>query len=179
MIILASGSPRRLELLGRLQIPFAVDAADVDESASGGAEDIVRTLSRRKAEAVAARHPGKQVLAADTVVCLGDAILGKPEDPTDAARMLRMLSGRWHEVWTGVCVIDAKCLRQGAACTRVRFTELSEADIARYVETGDPLDKAGAYAIQGMAGFFIDRVEGCPHNVMGLPLALTKTLLGR
>jgi len=108
---------------------------------------------------------------------VSDGILGKPQDAEDAVRMLRRLSGQWHEVYTGVCVARADAVAADAAVTRVHFTDITEDEIRRYVATGDPMDKAGAYAIQGMAGMFIDRIEGCPHNVMGLPLALTKMLL--
>lgn len=177
-VVLASGSPRRRELLGLMGVDFIVDAADVDETCEGDGREVVLTLSRRKAEAVAGRHPDAAVLAADTVVVCGD-VLGKPADAEDAARMLRMLSGRWHDVYTGVCVIRGGDVRCEAAHTRVHFTPLSDAEIDRYVATGDPMDKAGAYAIQGMAGMFIDTIEGCPHNVMGLPMALTKELLNR
>lgn len=175
-VLLASGSPRRRELLARMGIDYSVDAPDVDETCGGAAVDVARTVARRKALAVAARHPDSLVLAADTVVDC-DGILGKPVDAADAEAMLRRLSGRWHTVYTGVCVIAGGAIREGVAETRVHFTDVPDAAIARYVATGDPMDKAGAYAIQGMAGMFIDRVEGCPHNVMGLPLALTKALL--
>lgn len=175
-IVLASGSPRRRELLTRMGVAFIVDVADVDERCSGLPRDVVITLSMRKAEAVSARHPGELVLAADTIV-YSDAILGKPHDPADAARMLRILAGRWHEVYTGICTIKAGNVRCEAALTRVHFTPLSEDEIDAYVATGEPMDKAGAYGIQGMAGMFIDRIDGCPHNVMGLPMALTKQLL--
>jgi len=159
-------------------VSFSVDAADVDERCEGSPQEVVLTVSRRKAEAVAAKHPDETVLAADTIVACG-GILGKPSGEEDAMRMLRKLSGRWHEVYTGVCVINTGRILTGAALTRVHFTDIPEADIRRYVATGDPMDKAGAYAIQGMAGMFIDRIEGCPHNVMGLPLALTRGLLCR
>ena len=175
-LVLASASPRRRELLERMGLSFVVDAADVDEACEGSAREVVSAVSRRKAEAVAPRHPGAVILSADTVVDCG-GILGKPLDEADASRMLRLLSGRWHEVYTGVCVLSDGAARSGIAATRVHFIDLTEGDIARYVKTGEPLDKAGAYGIQGMAGMFIDRIEGCPHNVMGLPLSLTHTLL--
>jgi len=175
-IILASGSPRRIELLTRMGITFEVDAADVDETASGDAPSVVRMLAQRKAMAVASRHPDGVVLAADTVVdCNG--ILGKPMDAADAHRMLRALSGRWHAVYTGVCTIYKKQIHCEVAISRVHFIDLSDGDIARYIATGDPMDKAGAYGIQGMAGMFIDEINGCPHNVMGLPMALVKRLI--
>lgn len=175
-LVLASASPRRSELLARMGFTFAVDAPNVDEHVDGGARDVVRLLAQRKADAVAARLPEATVLAADTVVDCG-GVLGKPVDEADAARMLRLLSGRWHEVHTGVCVIRDGLHFEGVETTRVHFTAMSDHDISRYIATGDPFDKAGAYAIQGMTGMFIDRIEGCPHNVMGLPLALTRKLL--
>ncbi len=175
-IILASGSPRRSELLARMGVSFFVDAADVDESYSGEPVDTVLTLARRKAEAVAIRYTDNIVLAADTIVFCED-IMGKPVNEQDAARMLRKLSGRWHEVYSGVCAIYKGAVRTGSDMTRVHFVPLSDEDIARYIVSGEPMGKAGAYGIQGMAGMFIDRVEGCPHNVMGLPLALTRSLL--
>lgn len=178
LIVLASGSPRRSELLARMGVTFIVDAANVDERCTGDAKQVVQTLSLRKAYAVAPRHPKAIVLAADTVVDC-DGILGKPVDITDAARMLRKLSGRWHDVYTGVCVIFEGSIHADVAHTRVHFIDWTDDDIACYVATGESMDKAGAYGIQGMAGMFIDRIEGCPHNVMGLPMALTKKLLMR
>ena len=176
LIVLASGSPRRSELLSRMGVSFIVDASNVDERCDGGACEKVRILSHRKALAVAEKHPDAIVLAADTVVDCG-GILEKPADEREAFQMLRTLSGRWHEVYTGVCVICQKEARAGVECTRVRFVELSDEDIHRYIQTGESMDKAGAYGIQGMAGMFIDRIEGCPHNVMGLPMALANRLI--
>lgn len=175
-IVLASASPRRRELLARMGTPFIIDAAEVDETIAGDAESAVKALALRKAQAVAPRHPGCIILAADTVVDC-DGVLGKPRDEAEAARMLSRLSGRWHDVYTGICTIYAGQTRCEAARTRVHFTRMTTEDIARYVATGESLDKAGAYGIQGMAGMFIDEIQGCPHNVMGLPLALTKRLL--
>lgn len=175
-VVLASGSPRRREILTRMGVSFLVDVADVDEACEGIAQDVARTVAMRKAEAVAPRHPQAVVLAADTVVEAG-GILGKPKDEEDAARMLRLLSDRWHEVYTGVCTIHRGNMRCELAVTRVHFVALTQEDIDRYLLTGDQVDKAGAYGIQGMAGMFIDRIEGCPYNVMGLPMALTKRLL--
>ncbi|HIQ62830.1 MAG: Maf family protein [Christensenellales bacterium] len=176
-IWLASGSPRRRELLERMGVSFAVEAANVDETAEGGPRETVLAVSRRKAEAVAARHPGETVLAADTVVFCG-GILGKPRSEAEARDMLKRLSGNWHEVYTGVCVVRDGQTDVRVEVTRVHFVSLSQADIEAYVATGEPMDKAGAYGIQGRAGVFIDRIEGCPHNVMGLPLALTREMLG-
>jgi len=175
-IVLASGSPRRSELLARMGWPFIVDASNVDEHCLGSACEKVRILSCRKAEAVAVKHSNAVVLAADTVVDC-DGILEKPVDESDAFRMLAKLSGRWHEVYTGVCVICDQKAHEGVERTRVRFVALSDNDIVRYIKAGESMDKAGAYGIQGMAGMFIDRIEGCPHNVMGLPMALTNRLI--
>lgn len=175
-IVLASASPRRAELLARMGVSFVVDAADVDESCEGSAWEVVTALARRKAAAAAGRHPNDIILAADTVVLCG-SILGKPEDSGDARRMLETLSGRWHEVYTGVCICKGAEMRFDAAVTRVHFTPMTQEEISRYIATGEPMDKAGAYGIQGMAGMFIDRIDGCPFNVMGLPLSLTKQLL--
>lgn len=176
MVVLASGSPRRSELLSRMGIPFVVDARLVDENERGDAAHVVCSLAQKKAQAVLPYHPERIILAADTVVVL-DEILGKPRDAADARRMLAELSGRWHAVYTGVCTLYKSEIRCEAAMTRVHFVPLSTDEIDRYIDTGDPMDKAGAYGIQGMAGMFIDEIRGCPHNVMGLPLALTKKLL--
>ncbi|MDR0897694.1 MAG: Maf family protein [Oscillospiraceae bacterium] len=175
-VVLASQSPRRKELLARMHVPFTVDVADVDEHCPGDAPTLVKTLARRKAEAVFARHPGETVIGADTVVLL-DSILGKPRDEAEAFAMLKSLAGRWHQVYTGVCVIAPSGIAEGVEVTRVHFTEMTDAEVTRCVAEGDLLDKAGAYAIQGITGMYIDRVEGCPYNVMGLPLALTRRLL--
>ena len=176
LLILASGSPRRSELLTRMGVSFLIDASNVDEHCDGNASEKVRILSHRKAEAVAAKHPDAIVLAADTVVDC-DGILEKPADESEAFHMLKRLSGRWHEVFTGVCVIYQKTTHADVERTRVHFVELSDEDIHRYIKTGESMDKAGAYGIQGMAGMFIDRIDGCPHNVMGLPMALTNRLI--
>ncbi len=177
-LILASASPRRRELLGRTGIPFEVFAADVDESISLPAPQAVAELSRRKAEASRRAHPGRWILAADTLVSVEGKILGKPADEAEARAMLRQLSGRTHQVCTGVTV----CSPSGAELTRtdvssVTFAEVSDLEIARYVSGGEPMDKAGAYAIQGGAAQWIERMEGSPSGVIGLPLALVRALL--
>ena len=133
--------------------------------------DYVRRLAEEKAFAVEI-HAGEIVLAADTVVVVDDHLLEKPRDQADAIRMLRLLSGREHEVLTGICLRSESRKIVDAATTRVRFMPLSEAEIAEYAQSGEPMDKAGAYAIQGLASKFIDRVEGCYFNVVGLPIAL-------
>lgn len=179
-IILASNSPRRRELLAQMGVSFCVETPDVDEEDAATPEGTVRALSDQKARAVAERHFTEDalILAADTVVfCEG--ILGKPKDSQDAARMLRLLSGRWHDVYTGVCLMRTPDMRAKARVerTRVHFTHLTDAQIARYVQTGEPMDKAGAYALQGQAGMFIDRIEGSASNVIGLPMAAVRDLL--
>lgn len=176
-VILASASSRRHELLARMGVRFVVDVADVDERCEGPALAVVHTVARRKAQAVARRHPGRVVLGSDTVVAIEGQVLGKPRDEADAMRMLRSLAGRWHEVVSGVCVIGLGPERTGIEVTRVHMLPLTDDEIRAYVATGEPMDKAGAYAVQGMGGMFVDRVEGCPHNVMGLPLALTRRML--
>lgn len=173
-IILASQSPRRRELLALYGIPFEVAPSMADEEhAFGTGAQRVCELARRKGAEVAERHPGRMVLSADTLVCVDDEIMGKPKDEADAERMLRLLSGRAHEVHTGLCLIcpDGRELL-GVDTTRVHFTFLTDEMIRRYIATGEPMDKAGAYAIQGVAGVFVSRIEGSPSNVIGLPLGL-------
>lgn len=180
MLILASRSPRRQEILERAGIPFVTRPAEVDETVRDGEEACayVKRLAREKAEAVAAA-PEDIVLGADTVVVLESEILGKPADSADAARMLRMLSGREHIVMTGICLVIGKDAVEDVEKTRVRFVPLSDEEITEYVASGEPLDKAGAYAIQGLASKFIDRVEGCYFNVVGLPIARVYRHLNR
>lgn len=173
-IILASQSPRRRELLSLYGVPFQVEPSMADEEhVTGTGAERVCKLAKAKCAEVAARHPGRMVLAADTLVCVDDEIMGKPKNDRHAARMLRLLSGRTHQVYTGACLRcpDGRELCQ-AETTQVTFLPLTDADIARYVATGEPRDKAGAYAIQGMAGVFVSHIEGSPSNVIGLPLGL-------
>ena len=181
-LILASGSPRRRELLAQAGFAFTVRAADVDESVLPGEDPIqyVTRLAREKAQAVyvlEGQGTDLVVLGADTTVVLDGEILGKPVDEADAASMLARLSGRTHRVITGVAVVSAGGVEAAAEVTAVRMRGLSDAEIAEYVETGEPMDKAGAYAIQGRAGRWIPRIEGCYFNVVGLPLALASTML--
>ncbi len=177
-LILASQSPRRRELLTLMGIPFTVDAPQVDETCTLGARDAVLELSRRKAHAAAARHPGQVILASDTLVAVDDEPLGKPRDEADAFRMLKSLAGRWHQVYTGVCAIgtDGACHARVDA-TDVRFGPMSDEAIRAYIRTGEPMDKAGAYALQGIAGLWIEEIRGSHTNVIGLPLTLTRRLL--
>lgn len=177
-LILASASPRRRELMHMTGIPFSVDAPEVDESCSLGAREAVLELSRRKAEAAAALHPGEVVLASDTLVAVDDEPLGKPRDEAEAFRMLARLRDRWHQVYTGVCVIDAAGgVHRGVDTTDVRFGPMTDEEILRYIRTGEPMDKAGAYALQGVAGLWIEEIRGSSSNVIGLPLTLTRRLL--
>lgn len=173
-IILASGSPRRRQLLEQVGIrDFKVVSSDVDETVAPGLPpaQVVEELSRRKADAVAAKaRPGDLVLAADTIVSLEDAILGKPADELEAFRMLTALSGVRHQVYTGVTLLrDGRAVTEHEVTT-VSFRELSGEEISAYIATGEPMDKAGAYGIQGRGALLVQRVEGDYFNVMGLPL---------
>ncbi|HTG01299.1 MAG TPA: Maf family protein [Nitrospirota bacterium] len=180
-IILASASPRRSELLRQVGISFTVAPADVDESIKPGEQAVkyaVR-IAREKARMVAQRTASGIVIGADTVVVLGGEIMGKPLDARDAVRVLNKLSGNVHDVITGVAVVDAGTGRESvkSAITRVWFRKLSGAEIAAYVSTEEPLDKAGAYGIQGKGALFVDRIDGCYFNVVGLPLSLLGCML--
>lgn len=178
-LVLASQSPRRRELLEQIGIVPEIRPAHTDEAVHAGeaARDYVVRVAREKARAVA----GDVVLAADTAVVLGDRVLGKPRDAEDAARMLAALSGTDHEVLTGVCVRRTAVRIEASVvvASTVRFARLSPAQIAWYVATREPLDKAGAYAIQGAGGAFVERVDGSVSNVVGLPLHETAELLRR
>jgi septum formation protein len=191
MLVLASASPRRSELLTQAGYSFTVQPAHIPEDPRPGEDPIayVVRLAREKAEAVF-RETGNSeqgtvnsgsgelvVLGADTTVTVDGQILGKPEDAVDAARMLRMLAGRTHLVMTGVAVVTATRTEVAAEVTAVRFLSLSDAEIAEYIATGEPMDKAGAYAIQGRAAKWIPRIDGDYFNVVGLPLALVSTML--
>ena len=204
MIVLASASPRRQELLRTAGIPFSVQPAEIDETPHQGESprNCAERLARQKALYVSKSRPGEWVLGADTIVVIDEAILGKPRDENDAARMLRLLSGRTHRVITGVCLggdklasgqwsaaRDAKPLKPEdrerrtwvedarSETTLVTMADLSDAEIRSYIATGEPMDKAGAYAIQGMASRWIPRLEGDYSNVVGLPVALVYRML--
>jgi len=176
-LVLASASPRRAHILTCLGLPFRLTVSGADESLREGEEAgaAAERLARAKAAAIAGET--LPVLAADTLVACEGRILGKPADAAEAAAMLRLLSGRRHEVVTGVCVAVAGRLISGREHTAVTFATLSEADIAWYVATGEPLDKAGAYAVQGRAASFVSRIEGSYSGVMGLPLYETAQAL--
>lgn len=172
-LVLASRSPRRAELLQAAGIEFTVRIADVDETPLAGEtpREYVLRVAEEKARAVAADED-EVVLAADTTVVLGGEIMGKPNDTADAARMLRALSGQRHEVITGTCLKQGMEILRDITSTAVWFASVSHAEIADYVASGEPMDKAGAYGIQGLASRFIDRIDGSYTNVVGLPVAL-------
>ena len=180
-LILASASPRRQELLETLSVPFRVLPAHVDERphAAERPEAYVARLARTKAEHVARQFPSSWVLGADTVVVLDQRILGKPADTAAAHAMLSSLSGREHTVLTGVAVVrlDMGIAQGDVVNTRVRFHDLQATDIEAYISTGEPFDKAGAYAVQGRGGQFVAALQGCYNNVVGLPLVRTMALL--
>jgi septum formation protein len=184
MLILASASPRRQELLRNAGIDFIVHPADIPEVPMPGESGkfCAERLAREKAQAVFRQHPRDVILGADTVVVIGGAILGKPADSTDAARMLRLLSGKTHEVTTAVCLISPAGENRNiegihSETTLVSMNDLTEDEIRDYIATGEPMDKAGAYAIQGRASRWIPRIEGDYFNVVGLPVALVWKML--
>jgi septum formation protein len=186
-LILASGSPRRAEILTSVGWEFTKDSADIDETELAGEqpEDYVQRLAREKAAAVALKYDDAIVLGADTTVVIDRQIIGKPTDLADAKRMLKMLSGSWHEVLTGVALVrvnqKSKIENQqsvvGMQRTRVKFAEMTDADIDFLAEEGAPLDKAGAYAVQAQAALFIEGIEGDYWNVVGLPVRLVYRLV--
>jgi septum formation protein len=177
--VLASASPRRRELLDLIGIRHAVDPADVDESLLDGESPpgYVERLARAKASVVAARHPEAVVVGADTTVVLGDDILGKPLDPGDAKRMLARLAGHTHEVCTGIAVVHAGKIASAVERVAVTFRTLTPRDIESYVATGEPMDKAGAYGIQGWGATIVERIDGDYFSVMGLGLRRLVALL--
>jgi septum formation protein len=173
MLVLASQSPRRSEILRQAGIPFMVRVASVDESPlpEETPEDYVRRIAERKAMAVPARADDT-VLGADTTVVVEGVMLGKPADPADARRMLGLLAGRRHDVLTGICLKRGDQTVRDHAITAVWFAPMTDCEIDDYVATGEPMDKAGGYAIQGRASRFVERIDGCYFNVVGLPVAL-------
>ena len=179
-LILASASPRRQALLRTLGLTFTVKTADIDETMdpNRGAEAEVARICRAKAEAVLPfAAEDDVVIAADTIVCVDDRILGKPHTEAEAAEMLRLLSGREHQVRTGVTVCTHDRAVTEVDVTGVRFRPLAEAEIAAYIRTGEPMDKAGAYGIQGLASIFVESLRGDYFNVMGLPLCRLSQIL--
>jgi len=183
-LILASSSPRRAEILNSVGWPFEVAVAGIDESRLEGEDPVtyVQRLARSKAETVAARVERGLVLGADTTVVVGDELLGQPGDEDDAQRMLKLLSGKWHEVLTGVALVVAEDRARTLVDfekTRVRFAELSATEIDWYLSTGEAMGKAGAYGIQGTAGIFIEEIQGDYFNIVGLPIRLVYKLAKR
>ncbi|GAC1418678.1 MAG: Maf family protein [Acidobacteriaceae bacterium] len=186
-LVLASGSPRRRELLTQAGYVFDIEAADIDETLRPGEHpaQYVERLAREKAQAVLARYPQPSahaatallVLGADTTVVCDDHILAKPVDAADAARMLRLLSGRTHQVLTGLAVATCSGTHTVVESTEVTFSGIPEDELTAYCSSGEPLDKAGAYGIQGYAARWIPRIDGCYFNVMGLPIARTVELI--
>ncbi|HVE58120.1 MAG TPA: Maf family protein [Pyrinomonadaceae bacterium] len=187
-LILASGSPRRAEILTSVGWEFTKDSADIDETELTGElpEDYVQRLAKEKAETVAQKYTDAIILGADTTVVIDDQIIGKPVDLADAKRMLKMLAGNWHEVLTGVAIVEVSSLRSqipslksvaGIQRTRVKFAEMSKNEIEFLAEKGEPLDKAGAYAVQAQAALFIEKIEGDYWNVVGLPVSLVYGLI--
>jgi septum formation protein len=188
MVILASASPRRRELLTKARIEFRVEAADIDEAVVPGesAATYVQRLAVEKAQAVWERYKGGDdsgdpitVIGADTTVVCDGELLGKPVDQADARRMLELLSGRTHQVLTGVAAITRKATVSEVEITQVFFDLIGERELVEYLASGEPMDKAGAYGIQGYAGRWIPRIEGCYFNVVGLPLARTLAVMAQ
>ena len=177
-LILASGSPRRKEILDMMGLAYTVDVSEADETFCGEPAETVLELSKRKALAVAPRHENALILAADTLV-FGENVLGKPGTRENAEKMLRSLSDCWHCVYTGMTLIDTAAgkVYQKADCTRVHFVKMTESEIQAYAASDEPLDKAGAYAIQGIGGMFVDRIEGSYSNVVGLSMTALRDLL--
>lgn len=178
-LVLASASPRRVELLRNAGIEFSVFPAHIPELPRDGEspDDFVRRMAREKARFVFSQQPGRFVLGADTAVIVEGQVLGKPSDPQDAARMLRLLSGRFHLVTTGVCLLGPDCEDTRTETTQVTMATLTEDEVRGYVLSGEPMDKAGAYAIQGIASRWISRIDGCYFNVVGLPVPLVYRML--
>lgn len=179
MLVLASTSPRRSELLKMAGYEFTVSPAEVGEEYLRGTPpmQVVEQLAVRKAKAVAKDHPGDTVLAADTLVVFKGRILGKPKDEQDAKAMLKLLAGNVHQVYTGYCVIADGKLMNGHECTSVEFYPLQDDEIEAYIATGEPMDKAGAYGIQGRGALLVKRIDGDFYNVMGLPVGKINRLL--
>lgn len=178
-LILASGSPRRSEMLDSVGWEFSKHPPDIDESERPGEapDDYVVRLAREKAEVVAASYPGATILAADTTVVIGGQIIGKPVDLDDARRMIGLLAGNWHEVLTGVAIVFGGETRSAIERTRVKFHAMTDAEVNFLALNGDPLDKAGAYAVQAQAALFIEGIEGDYWNVVGLPINLVYRLI--
>ena len=173
-IILASKSPRRKELLEKCGIDFTCDPADIDESMNlkNDLKEEIQLLARKKAEAVLKRHPGALVIGSDTIVVVDGKVFGKPKNHDEAAAMLKQLQGRSHEVITGLCFCSKKKIWTDQVTSKVTFVPMDEAEIEKYIASGECDDKAGAYGIQGLGGRYIEQIEGDYYAIMGLPLSL-------
>lgn len=173
-LILASASPRRQELLRQLGLDFEVIPSSIEERISPGTEPDMAAMKLAESKAVDVAHRVEDglVIGADTVVALDDCILGKPKDEEEAREMLERLSGRWHRVFTGIAVINKATLEKVTTCeeSRVKFKDITAAEIENYIRTGEPMDKAGAYGIQGKGALLVEKIEGCYYNIVGLPL---------
>ena len=178
-IILASGSPRRAEILGFSGVEFEKQVADIDETEKPGEKPdaYVKRLAVEKASHIAEKNPDRIVLGADTTVVIDELIIAKPVDLNDARRMLKLLSGRWHEVLTGVSLVRNEQIVSDVQTTKVKFGEMNDEEIEFLVQKGEPLDKAGAYAVQAQASLFIEKIVGDYWNVVGLPINLVYNLL--
>ncbi len=176
-VILASGSPRRRELLAYIVSAFEIIPSGIEEIATGTPTQQVEQLAADKAADIAQRYPDAVVIGADTLVAVDELVLGKPTDEAEAAAMLKQLSGRTHTVYTGVAVISAGKTHSLVEATQVTFCRMTDEEIRDYIATGEPMDKAGAYGIQGYGGKYITGIEGCFFNVMGLPLNRLYTIL--
>ncbi|MEX1377048.1 MAG: Maf family protein [Eubacteriales bacterium] len=178
-IILASGSPRRKELLMRMGVDFDIMLCDAEEiyDENMPPAQIVEFLAKQKAEIVNKMAQGRVVIGADTVVSIGEHILGKPADQKEAYDMIKKLSGNWHDVITGICIFENEEYLLEHEITKVHFVDMTEDEIKSYINTDEPYDKAGAYGIQGLAGMYIDRIEGDFYNIMGFPMAKVRNML--
>jgi len=178
-LILASASPRRAEILTAVGWEFEKHAAEIDETELPNEKpaDYVQRLAGEKAAVIAEKYKNRLVLGADTIVVIKNKIIGKPKDLADARKMLQMLSGKWHEVLTGVAIVKDDEISIGLQRTQVKFAELTEAEIEFLIERGEPLDKAGAYAVQAQAALFIEQIKGDYWNVVGLPISLVYELV--
>ena len=178
-LVLASGSPRRSEILRSVGWPFIKSVPNIDETQRENEtpEDYVARLAEEKVLAVSRQYSNMLVLAADTTVVVDDQILGKPTDLDDAKRMIKLLSGRWHDVLTGVAIKQSRDIAIGVERTGVKFSDMNDAEVEFLARMGDPLDKAGAYAVQAQAALFIEQIRGDYWNVVGLPISLVYRLL--
>ncbi|NCB33055.1 MAG: septum formation inhibitor Maf [Erysipelotrichia bacterium] len=173
-LILASQSPRRRELLEKCGIPFEVCPADIDETINekGYLPDEIRMLAERKARSVLEKNPTAAVIGSDTIVVIDNEILGKPKDKKDAVRMLKRLSGHTHQVITGICIMSSMREYSNVSISEVTFADLDDQEIEKYADTEEPMDKAGAYAVQGIASRYITRIHGDYYSIMGLPVSM-------